>query len=72
MIIIAPKDRYFKKTMSNMQVIARGGKFFITDNKKTLNENIRFGFRVLHLDIFIANIINLSLVLAYRCFIKKM
>ena len=35
-IIIAPKDKYFEKTISNMQeVIARGGKiFFITDNKK--------------------------------------
>ena len=59
-IIIAPKDRYFKKTMSNMQeVIARGGKIlFITDNKKdSLNENIRFGFRVPHLDIFLSPIL---------------
>tara|TARA_B100000767_G_scaffold216207_1_gene203755 strand:- start:14 stop:1831 length:1818 start_codon:yes stop_codon:yes gene_type:complete len=52
-IILAPKDKYFKKTLSNMQeVIARGGKIlFITDNKKeSLNENIRFGLRVPHLD----------------------
>ena len=52
-IIIAPKDRYFEKTLSNMQeVIARGGKIlFITDNKKDLiNENIRFGIRVPSLD----------------------
>ena len=52
-IILAPKDKYFEKTLSNMQeVIARGGKIlFITDNKKkSLNENIRFGLRVPHLD----------------------
>ena len=52
-IILAPKDKYFQKTLSNMQeVIARGGKIlFITDNKKeSLNENIRFGLRVPHLD----------------------
>ncbi len=48
-IVIAPKDKYFEKTLSNMQeVIARGGKIlFITDNKKELiDENIRFGVRV--------------------------
>ena len=48
-IIIAPKDRYYEKTLSNMQeVIARGGKIlFFTDQKKELmNENIRLGFRV--------------------------
>ncbi len=48
-IVIAPKDKYFEKTLSNMQeVIARGGKIiFITDNKKMVaNDNIRFGLRV--------------------------
>ena len=48
-IVIVPKDRYFEKTLSNMQeVIARGGKIlFVTDNKKELiNENIRYGIRV--------------------------
>tara|TARA_A100001011_G_scaffold247948_1_gene256204 strand:- start:2195 stop:3262 length:1068 start_codon:yes stop_codon:yes gene_type:complete len=48
-IVLAPKDKYFEKTLSNMQeVIARGGKIlFITDQKKELiNENIRFGIRV--------------------------
>ena len=52
-IVIAPKDKYFEKTLSNMQeVIARGGKIlFITDQKKELmNENIRFGIRVPSLD----------------------
>ena len=48
-IVIAPKDKYFEKTISNMQeVIARGGKIlFLTDYKKDLmNENIRLGVRV--------------------------
>jgi glucosamine--fructose-6-phosphate aminotransferase (isomerizing) len=48
-IVIAPNDKYFEKSMSNMQeVIARGGKILlITDIKKdVLNENIRFGVRV--------------------------
>jgi glucosamine--fructose-6-phosphate aminotransferase (isomerizing) len=56
-IVIAPKDKYFEKTLSNMQeVIARGGKIlFITDNKKELiNENIRFGIRVPSLDNFLS------------------
>ena len=48
-IVIAPKDKYFEKTLSNMQeVIARGGKIiFVTDNKRQIaNDNIRFGLRV--------------------------
>ena len=56
-IVIAPKDKYFEKTLSNMQeVIARGGKIlFITDHKKDLiNENIRFGIRVPSLDTLLA------------------
>ena len=59
-IVIAPKDKYFEKTLSNMQeVIARGGKIlFITDNKKELiNENIRFGIRVPSLDNLLAPIL---------------
>ncbi len=59
-IIIAPKDKYFEKTLSNTQeVIARGGKiFFITDNKKdSLSDNIRFGLRVPHLDCFLSSIL---------------
>ena len=52
-IVIAPNDRYYEKTLSNTQeVIARGGKiFFITDNKKRLlSTNIRFRLRVPRLD----------------------
>ena len=59
-IILAPKDKYFEKTLSNMQeVIARGGKIlFITDNKKeSVNENIRFGLRVPHLDTMLSPIL---------------
>ena len=59
-IVVAPKDRYFEKTLSNMQeVIARGGKIlFITDNKKELmNENIRFGIRVPSLDNLLSPIL---------------
>ena len=59
-IVIAPKDKYFEKTISNMQeVIARGGKIlFITDNKKeSLNENIRFGLRVPHVDNLLSPIL---------------
>ncbi len=59
-IVIAPKDKYFEKTLSNMQeVIARGGKIlFITDNKKdAVSENIRFGLRVPHLDNFLSSIL---------------
>jgi glutamine---fructose-6-phosphate transaminase (isomerizing) len=59
-IILAPKDKYFEKTLSNMQeVIARGGKIlFITDNKKeSLNENIRFGLRIPYLDNLLSPIL---------------
>ena len=59
-IVIAPKDKYFEKTLSNMQeVIARGGKIlFITDHKKELmNENIRFGIRVPSIDSLLSPIL---------------
>ncbi len=52
-IVIAPKDKYYEKTLSNMQeVIARGGKiFFITDNnKKLLSTNIRSKLKVPRVD----------------------
>ena len=52
-IVIAPNDRYYEKTLSNTQeVIARGGKiFFITDNEKRLfSTNIRFKLRVPRVD----------------------
>ena len=48
-IVLSPKDRFFEKTISNMQeVIARGGKvIMITDDTSaTMNENIRFKFQI--------------------------
>ena len=56
-IVIAPKDKYYEKTLSNMQeVIARGGKiFFITDNnKKLLSTNIRFRLKIPRVDSFLS------------------
>ncbi len=44
-VVIAPKDKYFEKTLSNMQeVIARGGKVLLLTNTdgKVISENIRF------------------------------
>ena len=48
-IILAPSDRYFEKTISNMQeVIARGGKVILISNKNnnTISENIRFNLEI--------------------------
>ena len=48
-IVLAPKDRFFEKTISNMQeVISRGGKVLMItdDNSETMNENIRFKFQI--------------------------
>ena len=56
-IVIAPKDKYYEKTLSNMQeVIARGGKiFFITDNNnRLLSTNIRFRLKVPRVDSFLS------------------
>ena len=44
-VVIAPKDKYFEKTLSNMQeVIARGGKVLLLTNSagEVISENIRF------------------------------
>jgi len=48
-VIIAPKDRYFEKTISNMQeVIARGGKVILLTNEKNkiISENVRFTLEI--------------------------
>jgi len=48
-VILAPKDRYFEKTISNMQeVIARGGKVILitNENNKVISENIRFTLEI--------------------------
>ncbi len=48
-VILAPKDRYFEKTISNMQeVIARGGKVILITNESNniISENIRFTLEI--------------------------
>ncbi len=48
-VILAPKDKYFEKTISNMQeVIARGGKVILITNEsnKVISENIRFTLQI--------------------------
>ena len=48
-VILAPKDRYFEKTISNMQeVIARGGKVILISNENSsiISENIRFSLKL--------------------------
>ena len=48
-VILAPKDRYFEKTISNMQeVIARGGKVILITNEdnKIISENVRFTLKM--------------------------
>ena len=48
-VILAPKDRYFEKTISNMQeVIARGGKVILitNENNKIISENVRFTLEI--------------------------
>jgi len=48
-VILAPKDRYFDKTISNMQeVIARGGKVLLISNKNNnvVSENVRFTLEI--------------------------
>ncbi len=59
-IVLAPKDKYYEKTLSNMQeVIARGGKiFFVTDNnKRLLSTNIRFKLRVPRVDSLLSSLL---------------
>jgi len=48
-VILAPNDRYFEKTISNMQeVIARGGKVILISNKNNniISENVRFTLEI--------------------------
>tara|TARA_Y100000590_G_scaffold980_1_gene1261 strand:- start:39 stop:1859 length:1821 start_codon:yes stop_codon:yes gene_type:complete len=48
-VILAPKDKYFEKTISNMQeVIARGGKVILitNENNKIISENVRFTLEI--------------------------
>ena len=55
-VILAPTDRYFEKTISNMQeVIARGGKVILISNKNDniISENVRFTLEVPKTDDFL-------------------
>ena len=48
-VILAPKDRYFEKTISNMQeVIARGAKVILISNtnNKIISENVRYTLEI--------------------------
>ncbi len=48
-VILAPKDKYFEKTISNMQeVIARGGKVILISNESNniISENVRFTLKI--------------------------
>ena len=55
-VILAPKDRYFEKTISNMQeVIARGGQVITISNHKNniISENVRFALEIPKTDNFL-------------------
>ena len=55
-VILAPKDRYFEKTISNMQeVIARGGKVILisNENKEIISENVRFTLKIPNTDDYL-------------------
>ena len=48
-VVLAPRDRYFEKTISNMQeVIARGGKVILITNESSniISENVRFTLEI--------------------------
>jgi glucosamine--fructose-6-phosphate aminotransferase (isomerizing) len=55
-VILAPKDKYFEKTISNMQeVIARGGKVILITNESNniISENIRFTLEISKTDDYL-------------------
>ena len=55
-VILVPKDRYFEKTISNMQeVIARGGQVITISNHKNniISENVRFALEIPKTDNFL-------------------
>ena len=48
-VVLAPNDKYFEKTISNMQeVIARGGKILLITDKhdEVISENLRFKLEI--------------------------
>ena len=55
-VVLASKDRYFDKTISNMQeVIARGGQIILisNDNNNVISENVRFALEIPKTDNFL-------------------
>jgi len=55
-VVLAPKDRYFEKTISNMQeVIARGGIVILisNDNNNIISENVRSTLEIPKTDDFL-------------------
>ena len=55
-VILAPKDRYYEKTVSNMQVvISRGGQVILisNDNNNIISENVRFTLEIPKTDNFL-------------------
>ena len=55
-VILAPKDKYFEKTISNMQeVIARGGKVILITNESNniISENVRFTLEISKTDDYL-------------------
>jgi len=56
-VVLAPKDKYFEKTISNMQeVIARGGKVILITNESTniISENVRFTLEIPKTDDYLS------------------
>jgi glucosamine--fructose-6-phosphate aminotransferase (isomerizing) len=76
-IVIAPKDRFYEKTISNMQeVISRGGKILlISDHSEDIatSENIWFEIRIPKIHKFLSPFLsNIPLqLLAYYVALKK-
>ncbi len=76
-VVLAPQDKYFQKTVSNMQeVIARGGKILlITNNDNTvINENVRFTINLPTLDNYTSvftSVIPLQLLAYHVALLKK-
>ena len=66
-VIIAPKDKYFEKTLSNMQeVIARGGKILLITDKhnEVINENIRFKIELPSIEKLLAPFLIITLIIS--------
>jgi len=76
-VILAPKDRYFEKTISNMQeVIARGGKVILitNENNKIISENVRFVLEIPKSDDLLVPFlmtVPLQLLAYHVAFLKK-